>query len=109
MWTGIPEKMLLRKYLSSHRGAHGGQEFPGKYHRGIPFEVRNTVLQARNNSWPAGTNFKSTEDLGGIFSTEALYFFHRGLTQRLCWTGCSCVESRIPSKQHPGLSHPVDF
>ena len=21
----------------------------------------------------------------------------------------SCVESRIPSKQHPGLSHPVDF
>ena len=64
MWTGIPEKMLPRK----HRGAHVdrnfgenvteeipfepprsscGQEFPGKYHRGIPFEVRNTVLQAR--------------------------------------------------------------
>ena len=129
MWTGIPEnvteeipfepprsscgqefrKMLPRKYLLSHRGAHVdrnsgenvteeisfepprsscGQEFPGKYHRGIPFEVRNTVLQARNNSWTAGTNFKSTEVLGGIFPTEALFFFHRGLTQRLCWTGC---------------------
>ena len=106
MWTGISEKMLPRK----HRGAHVdrnfgenvteeipfepprsscGQEFPGKYHRGIPFEVRNTVLQARNNSWTAGTNFKSTEVLGGIFPTEALFFFHRGLTQRLCWTGCS--------------------
>ena len=106
MWTGIPEKMLPRK----HRGAHVdrnfgenvteeipfepprsscGQEFPGKYHRGIPFEVRNTVLQARNNSWTAGTNFKSTEVLGGIFPTEALFFFHRGLTQRLCWTGCT--------------------
>ena len=105
MWTGISEKMLPRK----HRGAHVdrnfgenvteeipfepprsscGQEFPGKYHRGIPFEVRNTVLQARNNSWTAGTNFKSTEVLGGIFPTEALFFFHRGLTQRLCWTGC---------------------
>ena len=77
-----------RKYLSSHRGAHGGQEFPGKYHRGIPFEVRNTVLQARNNSWPAGTNFKSTEVLGGKYASEAPILFHRGRTQRLCWTGC---------------------
>ena len=88
MWTGISEKMLLREYLLIHRGVHVDRNFREKYHRGIPFEVRNTVLQARNNSWTAGTNFKSTEVLGGIFPTEALLFFHRGLTQRLCWTGC---------------------
>ena len=89
MWTGISEKMLPREYLLIHRGVHVDRNFREKYHRGIPFEVRNTVLQARNNSWTAGTNFKSTEVLGGIFLTEALLFFHRGLTQRLCWTGCS--------------------
>ena len=88
MWTGISEKMLPREYLLIHRGVHVDRNFREKYHRGIPFEVRNTVLQARNNSWTAGTNFKSTEVLGGIFPTEALLFFHRGLTQRLCWTGC---------------------
>ena len=58
---------------------------------GIPFEAEEHRTTARNNSWTAGTNSKSTEVLGGKYTSEALIFYHRGRTQRLCWTGYAMV------------------
>ena len=35
---------------------------------GIPFEAKEQRTTARNNSWTAGTNLKSTEVLGGKYA-----------------------------------------
>ena len=38
---------------------------------GIPFEAEEHRTTAKNNSWTAGTNFESTEVLGGKYASEA--------------------------------------